>query len=142
MFAKKITQLLAKYKEFILYLIFGVLTTAVSIATYYACTKLVFNPQNPVELQAANVVSWVVSVTFAYVTNKIFVFKSHSGFLKEAIKFYSSRLGTLGLEIVLMYFLVTLLKLSDLPVKTAVQFVVIAANYVLSKLIVFKEKNK
>ena len=125
-----------------MYLIFGVLTTAVSIATYYACTKLIFSPQNPVELQAANVVSWIISVTFAYVTNRLFVFKTCGGFVKEAIKFFSSRLGTLGLEIILMYLLVTLLKLSDLPVKIAVQFVVIAANYVLSKLIVFKEKNK
>lgn len=138
----KITELVIKYKEIVMYLVFGVLTTVVSIASYYGCTLVFLNPQKPIELQAANVISWIISVTFAYVTNKLFVFESHGSIVKEAIKFYTSRLGTLGCEIVLMYVFVTLLKLNDLPVKIAVQFVVIAANYVLSKLIVFKEKNK
>jgi len=139
---EKLIKLFVKYKEIAMYLIFGVLTTVVSIGTYYLCTKLFLDAKNPIELQAANIISWIVSVTFAYVTNKLFVFESKGNILKEAVKFYSSRLGTLGLEIVLMYILVTVLKLSDLPVKIAVQFIVIAANYVLSKLLVFKEKNK
>lgn len=138
----KITYLVIKYKEIIMYLVFGVLTTVVSIASYYACTLLFLNPQNPIELQAANVISWIISVTFAYITNKLFVFESHGNIVREAISFYTARLGTLGCELILMYVFVSLLGLSDLPVKIAVQFVVIAANYVLSKLIVFKEKNK
>ena len=63
-------------KEIIFYLIFGVLTTLVSLIVYYFCTLAFFNPQNAVQLQIANIISWVLSVAFAYVTNRRFVFES------------------------------------------------------------------
>ena len=142
MMKNRILPLISKYKEIILYLIFGVLTTVVSIASYYLCTVLILNPENPIELQAANVISWILSVSFAYVTNKLFVFESHGNIVKEIIKFATARIGTLLGEMVLMYLLVSVLEFSDLPVKIAVQFVVIVANYVLSKLLVFKEEKQ
>ena len=135
-------RLLNKYKEIILYLVFGVLTTVVSIASYYICTKTFLDPNSGFQIQIANVISWILSVTFAYITNKLFVFESRGNVFKEAVKFYASRLSTLACEMVLMYLLVTVMHFGDLPVKIFVQFVVIAANYVLSKLVVFKEENK
>ena len=135
-------RLLNKYKEIILYLVFGVLTTVVSIASYYICTKTFLDPKDGFQIQVANVISWILSVTFAYITNKLFVFESHGNVFKEAFKFYASRLSTLACDMALMYLLVTVMHFGDLPVKIFVQFVVIAANYVLSKLVVFKEENK
>ena len=83
-------------KEIIFYLIFGVLTTLVSLIVYYFCTLAFFNPQNAVQLQIANIISWVLSVAFAYVTNRRFVFESKNpNKLEEIIKFVSARLLTL-----------------------------------------------
>lgn len=130
-----------KYKEIINYLIFGVLTTLISLATYYALTFTVLNADKAFELQIANVVSWIASVTFAYFTNRSFVFESKEKLsLKEAFSFYMSRVSTLLLDMGLMYLLVTVLSFNDKLVKIIVQVVVIVLNYVLSKFIVFKKK--
>lgn len=130
-----------KYKEIINYLIFGVLTTLISLATYYALTFTVLNADKALELQIANVVSWITSVTFAYFTNRSFVFESKEKLsLKEAFSFYMSRVSTLLLDMGLMYLLVTVLSFNDKLVKIIVQVVVIVLNYVLSKFIVFKKK--
>ena len=59
-----------KYKEIIMYLIAGVLTTIVSLGVYYLCVLTILDPHNPVQLQAANVISWIAAVTFAYFTNR------------------------------------------------------------------------
>ena len=44
---KKIKQLYLKYKELINYLIFGVLTTVVSLATYYALVLTILDANVP-----------------------------------------------------------------------------------------------
>ena len=72
----KIKELYQKYKEIINYLIFGVLTTVVSLVTYYICVFTVLDPDNAIQLQSANVISWIISVAFAYITNRKFVFES------------------------------------------------------------------
>ena len=85
-------ELYKKYKEIINYLIFGVLTTVVSLATYYICVFTFLNPENPVELQIANIISWIFAVIFAYVTNRKYVFESkEKNKVKEATKFVGSR---------------------------------------------------
>lgn len=142
---KKIKELFIKYKEIINYLIFGVLTTIVSLATKYLLLFTILNAKNGFELQIAVTVSWIVACTFAYITNRIWVFESKSKqILKEAIKFYMSRLVTLGLEMLIMFIFVTLLGLNSntwVIVWTIVaQVVIIIGNYVLSKLVVFKNK--
>ena len=71
----KIKELLIKYEEVIRYLIIGVLTTIVSLATYYILTFTVLDPKVSIQLQITNVISWIVSVTFAYFTNRKYVFK-------------------------------------------------------------------
>jgi len=130
-----------KYSEIINYLIFGVLTTVVSLCTYYLCVYTFLNPDNPVQLQIANIFSWIVSVLFAYVTNRRYVFKSkEKNMLKEGAKFIGSRISTLLLDMLVMFIGVTLLKLNDKIIKVISQVLVIVGNYLVSKLFVFKRK--
>lgn len=134
-------KLLKKYEEIIRYLIIGGLTTVISLLVYYLLVFTVFNPHIPLELQITNVISWIVSVTFAYFTNRGFVFKSNKkANIKEGLEFYLSRVSTLIIEMILMYLLVTLLQFNDKIIKLFVQVIVIIINYILSKFIVFKKK--
>ena len=134
-------KLIKKYEEFIRYIIIGGLTTLVSLGVYYLLVYTILNPDIPFELQLTNIISWIVSVTFAYFTNRSFVFKSRdkSNF-KEVLEFYLSRVSTLVLEMILMYLLVTVLHFNDKIIKIIAQVIVILANYILSKFIVFKKR--
>jgi len=135
-----IKNLYLKYKEIINYLIFGVLTTVVSLLTYYLLVFTILNPNNPLELQIANIVSWITCVTFAYITNRIYVFNSkNKNIIKEIIKFYSSRITTLFIDMAFMFILVTKLKLNDKIIKIIIQIIIIILNYILSKILVFKQ---
>lgn len=144
---QKIIELYKKYEEIVNYLIFGVLTTVVSLATKYLLLFTILDAKNSIQLQIAVIVSWITACTFAYVTNRIWVFKSKSkNILKEAISFFTARLATLGLEMLIMFVFVTALGLnSDLWViiwSLVAQVVVIVANYVFSKLFIFKNSKK
>ena len=140
---KKIKQLYLKYQEIINYLIFGILTTLVSLATYYLLVLTILNPNKPIELQIANIISWITCVTFAYITNRKYVFKSNNqNILKEMLKFYSSRLTTLLIDMLFMYLFVTKLQFNDKIIKIIVQILIIIINYLLSKILEFKQKNK
>lgn len=135
-------ELYNKYKEIINYVIVGGLTTVVSLAVYYALVLTMLNPDNPVQLQIANVISWIAAVTFAYFTNRRFVFESKTKGeeqTKEVISFYSARLGTLLMDMGIMFVGKTVLHINDKIVKLFVQVVVMVANYVISKLLVFKK---
>ncbi len=139
----KIKDLYLKYKEIINYLIFGVLTTVVSLVTYYICVYTFINPEEAVQLQIANVISWFFGVTFAYITNRKFVFESNEqNKIKEASKFVTSRIATLLMDMAIMFIGVTLLKFNDKIIKIVSQVVVIIANYLLSKIIVFNKGEK
>lgn len=130
-----------KFRELFLYLVFGILTTVVGLAVYYACVFTFLNPENALQLQAANVISWIFAVAFAYVTNRIFVFNSkNENVLFEALKFFSARLFSLGIDMLIMFVFVSCLGLNDKIIKIVSQFVVIVLNYVLSKIFVFKNK--
>lgn len=136
-----IKNIYLKYKEIINYLIFGVLTTIVSLLTYYLLVFTILNPNNPIELQIANIISWITCVTFAYITNRIYVFNSkNKNIIKEIIKFYSSRLTTLFLDMLFMYIFVSKLNFNDKLIKIIIQILIIILNYILSKLLVFKAK--
>ena len=129
-----------KYKEIVNYLIVGVLTTIVSLATYYTCVLTVLDPQNPMQLQAANVISWIAAVTFAYFINRKYVFESNDpNMLKEGSRFFASRIGTLLMDMGTMFLLVTILGMSDKIAKLIVQVIVTIGNYLFSKLLVFKD---
>lgn len=142
---KKIINLYKKYEEIINYLIVGVLTTIVSLVVKWGLLFTVLDPKDSVQLQVAVVISWIAAVMFAYITNRIFVFKSKSKkILKEITSFFGARLLTLGLEMLIMWFFVSFLKLnSDLWVlmwTMVAQILVIIFNYIFSKLFVFKKK--
>ena len=136
-------KLYLKYKEIINYLFFGVLTTIVSLATYYLSVLTFLNPNIPIQLQIANILSWIVGVLFAYFSNRKFVFESkNKNKLIESIKFVLARLFTLFLDMFIMWLGVTIFKFNDKIVKLISQVLVVIINYVLSKLIVFKKADK
>ncbi len=138
----KIKQLLKKYETIILYLIFGVLTTVVNIILYYIFNDLL-------ELQilegynylVASVIAWVGAVLFAYITNKLYVFKKKSKekIFREIISFITFRLLTLVFDLIIMYVLVDMIKVDDLISKVVANIVVIVLNYVFSKIFIFKK---
>ena len=128
------------YKEVINYLIVGGLTTFISLLVYYICVLTFLNPNNDIELQIANVISWIAGVLFAYFTNRKFVFESkEENKIKEAGKFVGSRIVTLVIDMVIMWIGVSLLSFNDKIMKLFSQIVIIILNYVFSKLFVFKK---
>ncbi len=132
-------ELYRKYEEIINYLIVGVLTTAVSLGIYYGSVWTFLDPRDPFQLQAANVLSWVGAVAFAYVANRRYVFHSRSrSRLLEAGRFALSRAATLLMDMAIMYLLVTLAGGSDKIAKLVSQAAVMVGNYVFSKLFVFR----
>lgn len=136
-------SLYKKYKEIINYLIIGVLTTLISIGVYIVLTVTILNPNNAIELQIANIISWIIAVLFAYITNRKYVFESkNKNILSELIKFSGSRITTLLIEIIFMFIFVSLIHFNDKIMKIIAQIIVIVLNYVLSKLFVFKKVNK
>lgn len=144
---QKIKELYLKYKELVNYLFFGALATVVSLGVKYLLLFTIFDASNALQLQLSVIISWVVACTFAYITNRLWVFESKSKEIaKEITKFFTSRLVTLGLEMLIMFIFVTVLKLNSdiwVIVWTLVsQIAVIVGNYILSKLVVFKNKKK
>ena len=139
-----IIELYKKYQEIINYLIVGVLTTIVSIVTYFLFS-LVLDIDNNILFILANVLSWICAVVFAYITNKKFVFNAKTSNKKEEIKvfsmFVSSRITTLLIELAILFITVKVMLINDKIAKVIAQFIVIVLNYVLSKLFVFKKKN-
>jgi len=128
----------AGFKEQIMYLFFGVMTTLVYFVTYFPLRLVV-------EEITATLIANFTAVTFAYITNKIWVFesKTHSfrGLTTEAAKFYSARVFTLVLDVGATFLFITTLALNETAVKAVSQVAIILLNYVLSKLFVFI-KNK
>ena len=128
-----------KYREIINYLIFGFLTTFVSLITYYLLTITILDVEIGYELQIANILSWCIGVLFAYFTNRKYVFESRNEKkCKEFITFVSSRISTLILDMSIMFIFVSCLKYNDQIIKLVSQVIVIICNYLLSKIIVLK----
>lgn len=144
---KKIKELLVHYKEIILYLVFGVLTTLVNWLTYSILVKFL-----SVNMNVSNVTAWIAGVLFAYITNRIFVFESKThtlaGILKEFWLFVLARGVTGVLEIGGLPLLVklglnqTIFGVEGFLAKIIISVVVVILNYVFSKLIIFRKKEK
>ena len=131
----KLFDLYKKYKEIINYLIFGGLTTLISIVTYAVFTKAFH-----IDYLIGNVLSWVIAVLFAYITNKLFVFESKSKKnIKEITSFFFFRIISLVMEMVILYIFVDMLHIDDLITKIIAQVIVIISNYIFSKVFVFKK---
>ena len=127
-----------KYKQTILYLIFGVLSTIVNIVTYVVCTRNL-----NIEFLISNWIAWIAAVLFAYITNKFFVFESKKTNIKFLIKEFSSfvscRILSGIIEMILMYIMISLMSLNDFIVKIITNIVVVILNFIFSKLIIFKK---
>lgn len=133
-------EIIKRNREIIAYLIIGILTTLVSLVSYYILTLTILSPNNPLELTIANIISWILSVIFAYITNRKYVFQSKdNNIIKEASKFTLSRVTTLVIDILLMFIFVSICKFNDKIIKLLVQIIIIILNYVFSKLLVFKK---
>lgn len=136
---KVLKELFIKHKSFILYVFFGVVTTLVNIITYYICTRGMNLGRS-----ASNVIAWILAVTVAYITNRIWVFdskvRSAKGLIREIISFFSCRVLTGILDITIMYVFVDILDVYDLLMKVISNGLVIIINFIASKLIIFKNK--
>lgn len=125
----------------ILYVVFGVLTTAINYGSYF----LLAHPAG-VSVLASNVIAWILGVLFAFVTNKLLVFDSKSLrfdlVLKELISFVACRLFSGALDTAIMLVFVNMLHFNDLIIKLASNVLVIIINYVLSKFFIFAPKGK
>ena len=134
----KISKIYIKYREVILYLVFGVLTTVVSISSYYICSEIL-----NIHYLVSNIISWVLAVIFAYFTNRVWVFESKSkntsDILKEMLTFVNCRLLSGVIDMATMFVLVGAIHINDMYAKVFTQFIVVVLNYVFSKLIVFKK---
>lgn len=127
-----------KYKEPLLYLFFGGLTFFLSIGLFW-----LFTVKLSIPALAANIIDWIICVAFAYVTNRTWVFKDKAhdakGVVRECGAFVIGRLGTLGLEELILWIGIDLLGMNSIAVKVAAQVLVILGNYVISKLFVFRK---
>lgn len=137
---KLIMNLLKKYRSFIAYAVFGVFTTLVNIVTYNICYV-----QIGMDNTLSNMISWVFAVTFAYLTNKVWVFDSRSWdwsvLIKEVPVFISCRLATGIMDLVIMFVSVDLIKADAMIMKILSNILVIILNYIFSKLVIFKKNN-
>lgn len=129
---------LRQYRDFIAYAFFGVCTTVVNLAVYAVTTRF-FN----LKTVPATVIAWLLAVTFAYVTNRKWVFHSQArgmkAIVKEVFSFFICRIVTGILDIVIMFLCVDVLRMNDLVIKAVSNVIVILANYVASKLIIFRK---
>ena len=136
-----IKHLILKYKSFILYVFFGGCTTLVNILVYAICSRKL-----GMGTVTSNVCAWILAVTFAYITNRIWVFESNKstlkGVIRELTSFFSCRLLTGGLDILIMYVFVDVLAFNDMVIKVISNVVVILLNYVASKVLIFQHDNK
>ena len=140
-----IVKTFKKYREQIMYLIFGGLTTLISWGVSSGLFYFAFSGNEKYNV-LCNVISEVVAITFAYVTNKLFVFVSKTpdfkSFIKEILSFYALRILSTLLNIGAMYLLVSVWKAEFWVCKIAVNVVVIVLNYFFSKLFIFKKGDK
>lgn len=128
-------------KETILYIIFGVLTTIVNLISYYLFSNII-----SINYLISNTISWIISVSFAYITNKFYVFnskdKSKDIIIKEFIKFVNCRLTSGIIEMILLFLLVDIIKVNDVISKLVIGVIVVILNFIFSKLFVFKKLNQ
>ncbi|MBR2942166.1 MAG: GtrA family protein [Clostridia bacterium] len=131
--------------ELVSYLFAGVATTLVNYVVYYIVTRP-FGALIPEALltMVGTVIAWVIAVAFGYVVNKVFVFHTHCAntaeLIREFVSFVTMRLVSFGMELVLMFVTVDVLGMNDLAMKLLINILVIIANYVFSKLFIFKKK--
>lgn len=132
-------EFIKKHYDVLAYLFFGVLTTVVNYLVYLPCYNLL-----GLSGTVSNILAWAVSVAFAFLTNKPFVFHSHNWsapvVAPELVKFIGCRLGSGAIESLAIFVLVDCLQWNGNAVKIAMSVAVVAINYLGSKLLVFVKK--
>lgn len=132
-------ELIKKNKSFIAYGVFGIFTTIVNIVTYNLCYNYI-----GISNTLSNIAAWILAVTFAYLTNKVWVFGSESWrwevLRKEIPAFVSCRIATGVLDLIIMYICVDIMEWHALVMKVISNVLVIILNYIFSKLIIFKKR--
>ncbi|HOP73622.1 MAG TPA: GtrA family protein [Bacillota bacterium] len=127
----------ADIRKIFYYLVFGVLTTVLSILTYSILVWL------NIHYMVSNVLAFVVAVSFAYITNRRWVFKTGEPDkvdVMEFLRFIASRISTLIFESIILFIFITLLEFNPYVVKVIANMIVIFSNYFLSEFIVFKKE--
>ena len=136
-----VMRLLVHHKAVLAYLFFGVCTTAVNVTVYALFEKALGLP-----VAASTIIAWVVAVSFAFITNKVFVFESKSWHksiaLHEATSFFLCRVATGVFDLAFMIVTVDLLGFSGTAMKLLSNVAVIVMNYVASKLVIFKKQTR
>lgn len=126
-----------KYREALLYLFFGGCTTLVNIVAFYIIRKF------GVSTYITNIIAWFLSVVFAFITNKLFVFESKNTSFKDSFKecfsFFLFRVISLVFDMGIMYLFIDLLNINEMVSKVFSNIFVIIINYVFSKLFIFKK---
>lgn len=137
-FIKKVWRFMTT-PEMISYIVFGVLTTVINIAVFQAANKGL-----NWSWQAANILAWILAVLFAFITNKLCVFKSKSFqatiLLKEFAEFIGARLLSLGVDYACLWLLIDVCHWDGLWAKIVDNVLVVIINYALSKLVIFRKK--
>ena len=140
--------MIKKIKELILwcwnnpvlkYVFFGGCATLVNLGTYYII-RLVTD----IDINVANTISVCIAILFAYFTNSRFVFESKAVTFKdkfsEFVKFISARMLTMVIEVGGVWLMADVLHMNDYIAKFLIQFIVLALNYVFSKVFIFTKK--
>ena len=139
---RKLKDLFYKYYELITYVFFGGITTLVDFVIYYA---LLWAFGKDVYI-LASVAAWAGAVLVAYITNKTVVFRDKTegalAVLWQTVRFFFSRVLTLGVQMLLMWLFVDVIEMSEWLVKLPVAVVIVILNYVASKIMVFTKKKK
>lgn len=135
---EKLKALFRRHYDILAYLIFGVLTTVVNYVVYLPCYNFL-----GLSSSLSNVIAWAVAVAFAYLTNKPFVFRSDDWSAKTVIpeltKFVGTRLGSGGLETLILLAAVDWLGMNGNLWKLITSVLVVVLNYVGSRLLVFRK---
>ena len=141
---EKIKELCIKHREIIVYLIVGVMTTVSAWAIRFLWNIVFYaGTAHPLPLQTTilTIVEFIAGVSFAYPTNRKWVFRStNPNILKEAAGFVSARLTTLGIQMLLNLVIINVLHVNFYVATVVIGIIVVILNYVFSKLLVFRKK--
>jgi len=132
-----IRNIIAKYNEVLIYLVFGGLTTLVNFLVYFPLYNWIL-----LSAAVSNIIAWLFAVVFAFLTNKPFVFKSYDWsrtvVIPELVKFVGCRIGSGIVETVMIWLFADMLAWNGNWVKIITSIIVVIVNYVGSKWLVFK----
>ena len=127
-------KIFKKYKEPLLYIVFGIATTLVNFVAYFLLSKL------GITTAISTILAWLLSVIFAFFTNRKYVFKAEkNGFFNQLFSFFSMRIATGAIDVLIMILFVDVLEFNDLLIKLLSNVLVIILNYIFSKFLVFKK---